>query len=289
MKNTLRHLPLPAMKTSLAVGIFGLALSSAMPVMSAAIGDCPSPCVAANMSITKNTTLTSNISGSITILGNGVTLNGNGFGLYGNSSSDGVSVIYVANVTIENIDIEGFDIGINAYHSDGIHLDHIDVYDSSIGILVDSSDHSVVESIYASGNSSIGVAIWGSDDATIEYVTARGNDGMGVEVYLSHNAYLNRVYGYNNDDEGIAFQYNQNLNANRLLARDNGSYGIALYSVDGATITSSALQCNEKSWSSPRSYSCGNDLLVDNTSDGNTIDINSGAIVVNNGSGNTIY
>jgi len=150
----------------------------------------------------------------IGIYADNVVLDGNGYSLEGGGRGDGIFVYKSRNVTVKNIAVRGYDIGItfdgssNGVIENAVVVDcnwpgiyfalsslntivNVTVKNSQSGIyLYNSSSNTILNTVVS--NSGPGIWLVGSSNNTIINVTATGNsDGVLISVLSNGNAVLN--------------------------------------------------------------------------------------------------
>jgi PGF-pre-PGF domain-containing protein len=221
-----------------------------------------SAAVSCGDTITVDTTLDSDLictGDGITIDANNITLDGAGYSITGDGSGSGVSLNGRSNVTVKNLTVSGFDIGIYLMSSSGSTLeDNTASNNNGDGISLNSSSSgNAITGNTASNNKGGGIYLESSGSNTITGNTASGNYLEGIGLYLSSS---NTIYG--------------NIVSGNSKTRSMSYGGIALLNSTGNTITGNGVSNEE----------CDGIALWD-SSDSNTITSN----MVSNGKCGGIY
>jgi parallel beta-helix repeat protein len=233
------------------------------------------------------------------------------------------------NVTIEDTNIEGFDVGIYLYRSSSNVISGNNITDNWCGVMLEESseNNSIHGNNLTNNDSSIelrwscnynvisgnnvtngGSGIWVSGSCNFNSVSGNhiaNNNATGLDLYVSSN---NDISGNNitaNDSEGIRLEssYNNGIFENYIV--NNNYSGLALFFSDDNSISGNHIANNDEgialSYSSNNSIS-GNDVRAnndtgmklydssDNSVFGNEIRANNNyGIVLESSSNNSIY
>ena len=182
-------------------------------------------------------TLTGNVSGSIQIDSNNLTLDGNGFAVNGSGSDVGISLSLRTGVTIKNVTINDF----------------------AIGILLDNSYSNILEKNDVSGNLSRGISLYSSSYNTLQDNIV-SNNPTGIYLYLSNSNTLEKNDVSGNKYGGITL-YSSSYNTLRDNITSNNPTGIVLY-----LSNYNILEKNDASWNSSDSGSGIGIALIDSDS-----------------------
>ena len=181
--------------------------------------------------------LSGNIQGTsgltcIDIRSSDVLFEGNGHTLNGTTDNLGIgasaSPAPISNVTVRNLTISHWDVGIGYENVTGGAIDNITVISSTgQGIQLITSSSVMLKTINASVNR-VGIAIIeGSDFNTLTHVTASRNDAVGVWLYAArNNAILSGTFNQNNGP-GVSLDgrsNNNTLSGNTANFNSDGIY-----------------------------------------------------------------
>jgi len=208
-------------------------------------------------------TFTGNIYDSIVIERNNTVVDGAGHTLQGTGSGAGIDLTERSNVTIKNMKIKGFYIGIR--HGSSSTIYGVTMTDNLIGIQPGSSNNITGNSI--TGAWSSGIELYGSNNSISGNIIANNTDGIELDYPAKNNTISgNKI---KNNYNGISFfeAYNNTISGNKIK---NNDYGISFQRSSKNTIS--------------RNYITDNDygIKLYDPSNNNTI---SGNIIANNGAG----
>jgi len=190
--------------------------------------------------LTKTCTLTTNVYETIQIDSNGITLDGNGYTIIGTGAGYyRYSSVYLSSrtgVTIKNLNVTKFTVGIHLSDSSNNTLIGNTVYDNSSGIRLIrassawySSNNTLIGNTVS--NNSYGIEINSSSDSTFRDNTVR-NNSYGIYLTSSaRNTFTNNTVS--NNSYGVYFQYtnniqtfyNNNFQNNTIQAKVSGGSG----------------------------------------------------------------
>jgi len=250
-------------------------------------------------------TLTSNIIGECIVVERpNILIDGKGFMIQGSGSANGFTLNGVTNVTIKNINIDGFSNGIsiescnhifviedNITHCSGhgvyeLSSNHCVVsgsnvtsceYGIDVPIWYDISNYTVLSDNNVSDNH-YGIQIWGSSGSTISGNTVSGNSGKsiaGIDVSYSSVGYssstvmeYNTVVGNYGDGISILFPSANTISGN-AVSGNNGTGIEVLYSSAGSSISGNAVSGNNGTGIEVLYSSSGYSSISGNTVSGN--------------------
>jgi len=219
-------------------------------------------------------TFTSNIFESIVVTADNIIIDGNGYILQGTGSGTGIDLSYRSNVTIKNVNINGFVWGIYLWHSSNNTISGNQITCNIQGVRIESSSNNIV-----SGNdiviNSIGVRFWDASNNTIsgniianvyfgiilspscDNNTIFGNDvksdRSGITLLMSSN---NTVYGnkITNSDRGIMIEESPSniVSGNNITGNEIGIWLIvASNNTFYHNLISNTQQVYDYSWDHP--------------------------------------
>jgi parallel beta-helix repeat protein len=196
-------------------------------------GDCAS--IGRWNAITKTCTLSTDLSGTtILIQSDRITLNGNGHTIRGPPGVYGVILIGRTGVTVENLTVNSFNVGITLFASDGNTLTRNTANNNNnAGIAVDqlgSDDNTFTRN--TANNNNAGIYLCSSNNIVI--LNTANSNGVGISVYCStdsennifaiNTANLNRQFGYFDRSSGSGTAGTANTYITNACS-DNGSGG----------------------------------------------------------------
>jgi len=151
-------------------------------------------------------TLTGNINGSIVMERNNTVIYGAGYTLQGSGNGIGIYVCYKSNVTIKNINVRTFKIGIYYYHSNG----------------------STISGNVVTNNHKIGIYIHRSYNNSISGNSLERNSGSGIQLAES---YYNIVFENNITANGVGVDFGSGGGYNTLFQNiiANNGYGFTFW------------------------------------------------------------
>ena len=182
-------------------------------------------------SITKTCVLTNDLTGAIQIYGNGLTLDGAGHTIKGIGYGTGVYVHERVGVTIKNLNVKNFKIGIFLYSSSGnIITDNIVNENNWYGIYLDSSsNNNIITNNTANSNRNFGIYLHTSSNNDLTGNIANLNVQYGIYLFASsNNNILTNNIAYGNRYGIYLFAYSNNNILSSNIVSSNG-YGIYLH------------------------------------------------------------
>jgi parallel beta-helix repeat protein len=214
---------------------------------------------------------TANIIDSIIIEKNNMVLDGNGYTLEGVGAGTGIDLSETTNVTVQNMQVEAFSLGIFLDSSSNDNIFNNNITDNFDGVVLESSSGNVLVGNNVANSDSHGITLVFSSDNTVTGNNLTDNF-IGIAVYSSSNdtilensvAYggYDGIYLYNSDyntisaneltfnnECGIKLESDSNFNnisGNNVTSNTNGM-GIFLYqsstnTLFGNTMTTASAQ-----------------------------------------------
>jgi parallel beta-helix repeat protein len=221
-------------------------------------------------------TLTDNIYGRITIQKSGITLNGNGYTLQGSGSGNGIYLNGISYVTIKNLDIRDFDLGISIWYSNSNIICSNTFYGNYAGIVLFYPIRGVIRSNTFFDNV-YGIALVGSgSDNTVSQNTITGGFFGIYLLYFQYSDYRNTINDNtisDTSDAGIYLEYSNGITISQNTISRSGNYGIYAYQSHSNSINGNTI------------YSCNYGIYSFSSADANIID----NIMENNNYGMYIY
>ncbi|MFC7132673.1 MULTISPECIES: choice-of-anchor D domain-containing protein [Salinibaculum] len=150
----------------------------------------------------------------LVVTADGVTIDGGGYAITATDSSRtaGMDIGAVANITVQNLVLRGWNRGIDAVGTTRLTVDNVTILDGARGVSGFSLTDAVVRDSVFAGTTDDGLFLQG-DGTTVEDSIARNNLGPGITV----------------DGDSIVVRRNQ--------AVDNGGRGFILRTDSGGTLT----------------------------------------------------
>jgi len=145
--------------------------------------------------LTKNFTYENNET-PITIFVNDVVIDGNGHTLEGNLSCSAIYSNIQRNITIKNINLKNWNIGIELRHVNNSKIENVSVESSDYGMLLWTPCNADINKVCVF-NCSRGAYIRYADNVSLENLTMK-NAYTGIEILDSSNASLKKIMGQNN-------------------------------------------------------------------------------------------
>lgn len=174
-------------------------------------------------STTKTCTLTNDLTGNISINSNGITLDGNSHVLKGEGAEVGIHVSEKVGVTIKNVNVEQFAIG--------IYLDH--------------SNSNIITNNTANGNTKYGIYLFYSSTNTITDNISNRNGWYGIYLdYLSNYNTISDNIANQNKNFGIYIHTSTNNSLTGNVANSNTTYGIYLFAGSNNNVLDNNIAAN---------------------------------------------
>lgn len=232
---------------------------------------------------TKTGTLTTNVNETIQIDSDSITLDGNGYTVTGTGTGYGVYLYKRKGVTIKNLNVLIFSIGIYLYNSSNNTLtDNTFSNNTNHGIDLWSSKNNKLTGNTVSNNLICGIRLDSSYYNTLTGNTISSNQ-YGIHLDHSLNNTLTGNTSNSNNYSGINIYFYSNANiVTGNTASNNGIYGISLYYASNNTLTGNTSSSNNNGIGIFLSRS------NNNTFTGNTTTSNQNGIHFDNGVGNTL-
>lgn len=167
-----------------------------------------------------------NVSGTcFTIAANNVTLDGAGRSITGSGTGSGVLIQGYNNITVKNLNIKGFEVGITLQYSTGSTL----------------SDNTTKQNNYA------GILVYSSSDNLVTGNTSNSNDQFGIAIeWLGGNTVKNNTVSFN-AESGINI-IGEGNNSNKIIGNtinSNGMSGLDLRSSNGNVLSDNTVSGND--------------------------------------------
>jgi parallel beta-helix repeat protein len=140
-------------------------------------------------------TLISDIGGSIVVERDNVVLNGAGYRLHGDGNENGITLSDVNNITVKNLKLSGFNIGIVIMGSDNNRILENTITDNFCGLDLIASENNTVSGNYIANNTD-GIALENVYNSIVEN-TITNNSNIGI--FLNGAGY-NNIIGNNITD-----------------------------------------------------------------------------------------
>jgi parallel beta-helix repeat protein len=193
-------------------------------------------------------TLTDNINGSIIVVNDHVVLDGAGHTLKGNGYGEGIRLLYAFNVTVRNIEVKAFDLGISLPDYRAMHntISGNNITNNWLGIYLGSSDGNNIFGNNITNN------IYGID-LTPYYVWPGP-----VDNHISGNNIADNYYGVK-----LYSSENNHISGNNIT--NNGNYGIQLWDSNYNTISGNHITNNYRGMG--LAFSSGNTGFRNNITD----------------------
>jgi len=191
-----------------------------------------------------------------------------GYGKYAWGS--GINLTYSNNVTIRNVQVTNFRIGIELHYSGNSTLSCNTASNNTfIGIHLYDSGNSTLSGNIASNNTFIGIHLYDSGNSTLSgNIASNTTVGYGIIIHQSSNSTLSGNIASNNKYDGIHLHYSgDSILLGNVASNNNSSGNLLLMSND------STLSCNTAS-NNQRGIvliDSNNSVLSGNTASNNTI------------------
>ena len=188
-------------------------------------------------------TLKFNVLGSIVIAADGITLDGARHTLTGDGTGNGVLLSGRTGVTVKNVIVKNFEVGIFLSNSDGNTLtSNTANSNTGDGISLEGSDGNTLKNNTANSNVNEGILLNLSNGNTLTSNTANSN-GFGILLNLSNGNTLTSNTA-NSNSFGIFVQLSNSNTLTGNTANSNAQSGIFLNISNGNTLTSNTANSN---------------------------------------------
>jgi parallel beta-helix repeat protein len=195
-------------------------------------------------------TLTADISDNIVIQRSNAVIDGNGFTLHGPNptTSYGITLDTVRNVTIINMNVIGYSLGVYAVKSNQSIITRSSIVSTNgVGIFLWSSNNNKVSGNSLTNGASNGLYVYSSSNNTIIGNNVTSNNAIGIELDRSStNNIITQNYVANNKDGGVGMYYgstNTTILGN-YVTLNNGTGILTTYSSTGCTISNNTIAYN---------------------------------------------
>lgn len=246
---------------------------------------------------TKTCTMTADLTETIQIDSNNITLDGNGKSITGSNSGNGIYFTSKSGITVKNVNIKKFSLGLYGRSSNGVNLHNNTVSDcTNRGITFENTTL-----ISMTGNQMVNnrynFNIIGSSDAYFDHNINTSNQVDGKSVYFLKNISGQTYDLLNAADAGVFYCYNcQNVTIKDLSFAKNWA-GVFLWKAFGNRIENISASGND--YGVYIGGNSNNNVVIDNNFSGNgygiyTNQVSQSSIKTNTvtntgGSGNGIY
>jgi len=206
----------------------------------------------------------------ISIYANNVVLDGNGYGIIGFGQGGGIYIDGSYNVTIKNVKISGYGIGISFLRVSSSTIMNSSIVNSNVGIEIGMSSFIIISNVRVNNGQNNGIYIYKSNSNIITNVEVLNYEDSGVKLIESNNNTIVNITITNNKGAGVVLHdSNNNVIVNSILS--NNGIGIDFSgSSKNNTIVSNIVSTN--TWGvSFRDYSSNN--LIYNNYFKNTINV----------------
>jgi parallel beta-helix repeat protein len=175
---------------------------------------------------------------NIIVDGNGYVLNSSGL------DEDGISVMFVNNVTIKNVGVQGFGFGIYLFDAANNTISGNNVTENNYaGIGINSCGNNAVSGNTVTGNNEYGIYLYSSSN----HNSISGNNIRSNNIGVSLDSSLNNTINGNNimdSFDGVYLHYSLNNSISRNAIKDNVDYGVYLDSSSNNSITGNNMTAN---------------------------------------------
>lgn len=233
--------------------------------------------------VTRTYTLTTDVYETIEIDEDNLTLDGTGHTVSGPGSGNGVYLNGRTDVTIQNLNVQGFRWGIYLYESSGNALTDNTASNNFTGIYLNRSSNNTLTGNTANSNNSDGITLGFSSNNTLTGNTANSNNGHGISLHNSsnHNTLTGNAAS-TNSFTGIYLMYCNGSTLTDNTATSNDRCGIILSFSSDNILTANTVVSNQVFGGIVLGDSSDN-TLTDNTASNNDDGIN-----LHRSSGNTL-
>jgi len=199
-------------------------------------------------------TFTDNNYDEIVVERDNILLDGQGYLLQGTGSGIGITLSGRSNVTLRNIEINAFIIGVWLYSSSDNTVSGNNITNNGDGVNLRSSSDNTISGNNITANSYAGVLLWSSSNFNTVSGNNITNSGTGVLLWSSSN--FNTVSGNNITNSGygvsLGSSYNNTVSSNNITA--NYYHGVLLDSSSDNTISGNNIADNDYGVSLGSSY-----------------------------------
>lgn len=146
---------------------------------------------------------------AISITTSNVVLDFNGRTLFGNTSSNGINVANIGNITIRNGSLSNFNIGINMVGTTGISnvlVDNMMVQScAGVGILLGVCQDMIVKNCMSTGNGGSGISIDSGKDIMVDncYLITNGGRGFNLAGVATATVSITNCVAICSGDAGV--------------------------------------------------------------------------------------
>jgi len=187
-------------------------------------------------------TQTMDVSGSITVQKSGITLDGAGYDVVGSGTGNGIDLNGISDVTIQNLNIQGFNNGIKISNSNSITVSANTVTNNNYGIVSSISEYITIINNQFSDNPVRGIQFYGTSNSLVEVNTMINCNGA---IYMDpagpNNEYLSSnneisLNDISNSYAGVNGWYCTGIKVLDNTIMDNSHHGIFLGESDGILV-----------------------------------------------------
>ena len=165
-------------------------------------------------------TFISDINGSIRVERDNVVLNGAGYRLQGDGNQNGITLRFGNNITVNNLQLSSFHIGIVVMGSDNNKILENTITDNFRGLDLTGSENNTVSGNYIANNVG-GIALENMYNSIVEN-TITNNSNLGIHLY---GAGYNNIIGNNITNNGrgilVSICYNNVIYHNNFVNNTN--------------------------------------------------------------------
>ena len=195
-------------------------------------------------------TLKFNVLGSIVIAADGITLDGARHTLTGDGTGNGVLLSGRTGVTVKNVIVKNFEVGIFLSNSDGNTLtSNTANSNTGDGISLEGSDGNTLKNNTANSNVNEGILLNLSNGNTLTSNTANSNS-FGILIIGSNNV-LQRNTASLNIQSGFLLNTDTNTTLKGNTANSNGAFGYKSVSSTGLIFSKNKCSGNGSGGSDP--------------------------------------
>ena len=233
-------------------------------------------------------TFTDDIYETLVVQRDNVIINGNGYSLQGPEYEYGLLLYSRSNVTVRNIRITLFNLGIYLWNTDNCRIENITATGmvglDARGIALYVSNNNRISGNNATNNDWGGIFLLSSSNNTISDNTVTDNQYMGIWIYRSLYNTVSRNKVMNNGHSGIGLSFSSDnvISGNNVINNGHTWFrgGILLYWLGGNIVLDNDIMANYGGmllWSSSDNTIYHNNLInnmyqVDSWASANTLD-----------------